>query len=304
MKGDLIKKANKLKREGKLNEAIATYQQAININPCFAWYYQELGDALAKKGNLDEAIAQYCISLELKPDLNDSYKNLRKLLQVQNYSPLSIANLVSRMKESSCQNNILPSRKTGMASNSSLKLKETKVFGIGLGKTGTTTLEACFKILGYKNFSWHTVNRYKLVKQVKLNDFTDVFSLLENHQSFRDYPFPFIYKELNQKCPNSKFILTVRKDFQTWFISLVNHYNKRMEMEIWYDILYGNKYVDDENYYRNFYENHNQLVIDYFSAWQDKLIIICWENGDGWDKLCQFLNKDVPNVPLPHRNKT
>ena len=46
---DLIKQANKFKRESKLNEAIATYWQAMKINPSFAWYYHELGDALAKK---------------------------------------------------------------------------------------------------------------------------------------------------------------------------------------------------------------------------------------------------------------
>jgi|SanBayMetagenome_1026888.scaffolds.fasta_scaffold07787_4 hypothetical protein len=66
--GNLIKKANQLKREGKLDEAIALYHQAIEINPHFAWTYYDLGDALVKKGNLDEAIACYSQGLKVNPN--------------------------------------------------------------------------------------------------------------------------------------------------------------------------------------------------------------------------------------------
>jgi len=30
------------------------------------------------------------------------------------------------------------------------------------------------------------------------------------------------------------------------------------------------------------------------------LLVVCWENGDGWDKLCSFLNKRKPDEPFPH----
>jgi hypothetical protein len=30
---------------------------------------------------------------------------------------------------------------------------------------------------------------------------------------------------------------------------------------------------------------------------------LCWENGDGFEKLCNFLNFDVPSVSIPHANK-
>jgi tetratricopeptide (TPR) repeat protein len=66
--GNLIKKANQLKREGKLDEAIALYHQAVEINPHFAWTYYDLGDALVKKGNLDEAIACYSQGLKVNPN--------------------------------------------------------------------------------------------------------------------------------------------------------------------------------------------------------------------------------------------
>ncbi|MEG4027118.1 MULTISPECIES: tetratricopeptide repeat protein [unclassified Microcoleus] len=63
--GYLIKKANKLKRQGKLDEAIALYHQVIEINPNFAWAYHNLGDTLVKRGNLDEAVACYSESLKV-----------------------------------------------------------------------------------------------------------------------------------------------------------------------------------------------------------------------------------------------
>ncbi|MGB3507809.1 MAG: tetratricopeptide repeat protein [Microcoleaceae cyanobacterium] len=70
--GQLLKQANQLKRAGKLDEAlakpsgsyIALYQKAIEINPNFAWAYNNLGDALIKLGNIDNAVAVYSQSLK------------------------------------------------------------------------------------------------------------------------------------------------------------------------------------------------------------------------------------------------
>ena len=30
---------------------------------------------------------------------------------------------------------------------------------------------------------------------------------------------------------------------------------------------------------------------------------IC-DNGDGWEKLCKFLDKEIPDVDFPHKNKS
>lgn len=65
--GQLLKQANQLKRAGRLDEAIALYYQVIEINPNFAWAYNNLGDALVKQGNLDEAVAFYQQSFKINP---------------------------------------------------------------------------------------------------------------------------------------------------------------------------------------------------------------------------------------------
>ena len=53
--------------QGKLNEAIQTYQEAIAREPNFPEAYNNLGNALREAGRADEAIACYtmCIQLQL-----------------------------------------------------------------------------------------------------------------------------------------------------------------------------------------------------------------------------------------------
>lgn len=78
--GQLLKQANRLKREGRLDEAIALYYQAIEINPNFAWAYNNLGDALVKQGKLDEAVVEYRQAIEINPSSAWFYYQLGELL--------------------------------------------------------------------------------------------------------------------------------------------------------------------------------------------------------------------------------
>jgi tetratricopeptide (TPR) repeat protein len=59
-----LKQANQLKRAGRLDEAIALYHQAIEINPHFAWTYYNLADALVQQNYLDDAID--CLNQAIK----------------------------------------------------------------------------------------------------------------------------------------------------------------------------------------------------------------------------------------------
>jgi hypothetical protein len=59
----------------------------------------------------------------------------------------------------------------------------------------------------------------------------------------------------------------------------------------------------DADIARRRYLSHIQEIRDYFKDRPDDLLEICWENGDGWEKLANFLGKPVPQEPFPHRNK-
>jgi Tfp pilus assembly protein PilF len=81
--GRLLKQANQLKRKGKLDQAIALYRQAFEINPNFAWAYHNLGDALAKKDSWDEASSFYQKAVKINPNLASSFIMLGKTLVKQ-----------------------------------------------------------------------------------------------------------------------------------------------------------------------------------------------------------------------------
>ncbi|MEG4626059.1 tetratricopeptide repeat protein [Microcoleus sp. w1-18aA5] len=65
---------------GNLDEAIAAYRHAIELNPDISWSYHQLGQALTQQGKLEEAIAAYHRAIELNPDLSGSHHNLGESL--------------------------------------------------------------------------------------------------------------------------------------------------------------------------------------------------------------------------------
>ena len=76
-------KGNQLLQEGKLEDAIAAYCCAIELNPANSWFHQHLGEALAKLGRFDEAVTAFCCAIELKPDFSWSYHHLGDALAQQ-----------------------------------------------------------------------------------------------------------------------------------------------------------------------------------------------------------------------------
>lgn len=83
--------ANKLMREGKLEEAITYYRRAIAQNPNFAWSHHNLAEALIKQGQIDEAIASYRRAIEINPNFASFHHNLAEVLVKQGQLDEAIA---------------------------------------------------------------------------------------------------------------------------------------------------------------------------------------------------------------------
>jgi protein O-mannosyl-transferase len=69
--------------QGKLDDAISHYSEALRIKPNYADAHNNLGVALSDQGKLDEAIAQYSEALRIKPDYVDAHNNLGVALAEQ-----------------------------------------------------------------------------------------------------------------------------------------------------------------------------------------------------------------------------
>ena len=57
-----------LSAQGRLDEAIAQYQQCLELQPDFVYAHNNLGNALRQQGRTQEALLQYRKALELQPD--------------------------------------------------------------------------------------------------------------------------------------------------------------------------------------------------------------------------------------------
>lgn len=168
---------------------------------------------------------------------------------------------------------------------------KNKVFGLGLSKTGTTTLASALSKLNYNSAHF-----------IKVHDF-------DKYDAITDTPVPVIYQALDHQYPNAKFVLTIR-DADDWVRSFKNHIDQkewtRRYTEMRSDALlstmqlYGTICFDRQKFLDG-YQKYNREVKDYFAGREDLLIMnIC--QGDGWEKLCPFLGVPIPNVPFPFKN--
>ena len=179
----------------------------------------------------------------------------------------------------------------------------SKTFGIGWPKTGTKTLGECFKILGFN----HESIRLDLVEDLHNGDLSRIFDIAREKDTFEDWPWIILYREMDRQFPGSKFILTHRDPDR----QLHSYQNMLKTLDLPKDewnamrrTLYGLPFpnVNAEQMQAR-YLQHNQDVRHYFKDRPGDLLEINWEAGDGWDVLCDFLGLPTPDVALPHANK-
>lgn len=180
---------------------------------------------------------------------------------------------------------------------------KSKIFGIGLSKTGTTSLANALQILGYK-----TKDNMGIVKYVAGDVSSVDLDLVDAFEALTDTPIPSFYRELDIRYPGSKFILTVRdsegwlksckKQFTPRFAGIQTDAHRRLFIE-----LYGTDAFDARGFARG-YERFVSGVSEYFKDRQSDLLIVDIAAGEGWEKLCPFLQRRVPDIPFPKANVT
>jgi GT2 family glycosyltransferase len=157
-----------------------------------------------------------------------------------------------------------------------------KIFGIGLPRTGTTSVAAALIELGLK--TCHAC-------------FDD--ALFERGDAFFDTPVHVDYPGLDRRYPGSKFLLTWREP-RAWFASFTRSlgpYFQRLRTEErlseeeridrrCYVEVFGANEPDEEPFVAR-YREHRSRVEAYFRDRPDDLLVFdLTDPGDPWDRLC------------------
>ena len=74
---------NALEKQGRVEEAIKHYMEALRVKPYFAEAHNNLGTALHAQGRMDDAVKHYIEALRIKPDYEHAHYNLGITLQAQ-----------------------------------------------------------------------------------------------------------------------------------------------------------------------------------------------------------------------------
>ncbi|MGH3430877.1 MAG: sulfotransferase [Mycobacteriales bacterium] len=181
----------------------------------------------------------------------------------------------------------------------------TRIFGIGMHKTGTTSLHEALSILGYDSAHWKSARWAKAIWQEFKSGGKS--STAEKSYALSDLPIPLFYRELDAAYPGAKFILTIRDEVE-WLQSVRNHWSDRnVFREQWdgdnfthqlHNAVYGRKTFDAEVFLRR-YKLHNAMVREHFKDRPGDLLVMDMSDGAGWWELCGFLRRPIPSRSYP-----
>lgn len=204
-----------------------------------------------------------------------------------------------------------------------------EIIGAGLGRTGTLSLKRALEILGYyptyhmvENICLNHTSFWLRVYNDKEYDFDEIYLIPGvQYKATVDWPSAPYWEALLNKYPNAKVILTVR-DPKKWYKSCcdtifrLNPYSPFCSLGTKIAFFFGypsqrfaellkkmaSLYYEDwsEESLIRYFNDHNANV--FLRCPQDKLLI--YEISQGWEPLCRFLKKPIPDLPFPHVNDT
>lgn len=165
-----------------------------------------------------------------------------------------------------------------------------KIFGLGLSRTGTTTLNETLIRMGYNTIHYPSQDQ--------------LFS--DNNNGATDIPVIPVYPTLDAMFKGSKFILTIR-DKEKWMNSMHPYLERKRnwnqsttQVQLRVDV-YGAPFFEKEKYSAAF-DNHHNNVIEYFKDRPNDLLILDILGGESPKKLYDFLGHKNPPETFGHWN--
>lgn len=132
--------------------------------------------------------------------------------------------------------------------------------------------------------------------------------LLYEYDCFADVPFPGLYRVLDRRFPNSRFIL-VRRDPINWWRSVKKHLELEKgayRLHPFEEVVYRQYEpsdaclltTDDAELLISKFERHSEEVQAYFDGRAAKLLVVDLEDDRINERISEFLGMEVR--PYPH----
>ncbi|KAI7847489.1 P-loop containing nucleoside triphosphate hydrolase protein [Circinella umbellata] len=199
-----------------------------------------------------------------------------------------------------------------------------KIIGVGYGRTGTESLRVALNMLGYNTHHMHEMFNRDGHPEVFQEAYEhpeheiDWDMLYDGFDAAVDWPTAEFLEPLMKKYPSAKILLTER-DFESWYKSVSNtlhplatqvmkssdsEYMRRIHSMVSTIAMDGDiadaKRFQNKEAIKNRFEEHYNMVKK--TVPKDRLLVL--QLGEGWNRLCEFLDKPIPNEPYPRTNST
>ncbi len=194
-----------------------------------------------------------------------------------------------------------------------------EVIGAGLPRTGTESLKYALEHLGYRR----CYHMNEVVERPQDTAFweaaagdpgADFDTIFEGYRAAVDFPAMYHWRTLVERYPAAKVVLTVR-DPGAWYASLeatiltvVRHIPRddpdtaRRRRLVARDLVGGlfEGRADEASFMRDLFERHRRAVHAGVPA--DRLLE--FDVRQGWQPLCDFLDRPLPAIDFPRGNAT
>ena len=184
------------------------------------------------------------------------------------------------------------------------------IIGAGFGRTGTESMKLALEMLGlgpchHMKELLGDPEQMALWRGIAAGETPDWNAAFAGYNAAVDWPSAFFWRELADVYPEAKVLLTVRSA-ESWHASMEKTIFKMLRKGTDPDSV-GEKLIggrvfggrlDDVAHAIATYERNNAEVEAAFPPGR----LLTHHLGDGWEPLCRFLGRPVPDAPYPRSN--
>ena len=170
-----------------------------------------------------------------------------------------------------------------------------RVYGLGLGRTGTKSLVEALEKLGYGP-ARHNPGTFDELREVR----AAAEGAVLNHWKF-----------LAARYEDAVFVLTKRDSMERWLDSCrraMSHWDlARLEGSPWYDHAVRNRMyrygsLDFQPDLMRAHCLEHEAAVERFFQGSDRLLTLVIDEDPLWERLCSFLDVPVPEEAFPHQS--